>query len=114
MSLRYWFLFFLAWLAVGLVSLYLGEYLYDAEPYLLSYLLALLGVVTLGSWVFVGIPVTIYLVVGYLHVSAQARKTPKSFLKECPKCGKGVPVASEECPFCKTKLTGVHAPKRVI
>lgn len=27
--------------------------------------------------------------------------TPKVFLKKCPKCGREIPIASEECPFCK-------------
>jgi hypothetical protein len=29
--------------------------------------------------------------------------TPESFLKNCAKCGKEIPIASEECPYCKTK-----------
>ena len=29
--------------------------------------------------------------------------TPKSFLKNCAKCGKEIPIASEECPYCETK-----------
>jgi len=29
--------------------------------------------------------------------------TPTSFLKECVKCGKEIPIASEECPYCGTK-----------
>jgi len=29
--------------------------------------------------------------------------TPKSFLKNCTKCGKEIPIASEECPYCETK-----------
>jgi len=29
--------------------------------------------------------------------------TPKSFLKECMKCGKEIPVVSEECPYCGAK-----------
>jgi hypothetical protein len=28
-------------------------------------------------------------------------ETPKSFLKKCSKCGREIPIASEECPFCK-------------
>jgi len=32
-----------------------------------------------------------------------ARKTPESFLKKCVKCGKKIPLASEECPKCGTK-----------
>lgn len=29
--------------------------------------------------------------------------TPKGFLKKCAKCGKEIPVASEECSYCGTK-----------
>lgn len=29
--------------------------------------------------------------------------TPKSFLKECAKCRKKIPIASEECPYCGAK-----------
>ena len=29
--------------------------------------------------------------------------TPKSFLKKCAKCGKEIPIGSEECPYCGTK-----------
>lgn len=29
--------------------------------------------------------------------------TPKSFLKKCVKCGKEIPIASEECVYCGTK-----------
>ena len=28
------------------------------------------------------------------------KKTPKSFLKKCVKCGKEIPIASEKCPYC--------------
>ena len=28
--------------------------------------------------------------------------TPKSFLKECVRCRKEIPIASEECPCCGT------------
>jgi ssDNA-binding Zn-finger/Zn-ribbon topoisomerase 1 len=31
------------------------------------------------------------------------RYTPKSFLKKCVKCGKEIPIASEECSYCGTK-----------
>jgi len=30
-------------------------------------------------------------------------ETPKSFLKNCVKCGKEIPIASEKCPFCQLK-----------
>ena len=30
-------------------------------------------------------------------------KTPKSFLKKCVKCGREIPLASEECPYCGQK-----------
>lgn len=29
--------------------------------------------------------------------------TPKGFLKKCIECGREIPIASEECPYCKTK-----------
>ena len=29
--------------------------------------------------------------------------TPKGFLKKCVECGREIPIASEECPFCKSK-----------
>jgi len=32
-----------------------------------------------------------------------AKATPKAFLKKCPKCGREMPIASEECPYCKSK-----------
>ena len=32
-----------------------------------------------------------------------AKVTPKAFLKKCPECGREIPIASEECPYCKTK-----------
>jgi len=28
------------------------------------------------------------------------RLTPKTFLKKCIGCGKDIPIASEECPYC--------------
>jgi len=31
------------------------------------------------------------------------KEASKAFLKKCVKCGKKIPLASEECPFCKTK-----------
>jgi len=31
------------------------------------------------------------------------RVTPKAFLKKCAECGREIPIASEECPFCKSK-----------
>ena len=37
------------------------------------------------------------------HMYARAKGTPKAFLKKCPKCGREIPIASEECPFCKSK-----------
>lgn len=30
-------------------------------------------------------------------------QTPKSFLKNCSKCGREIPIASEECPYCEAK-----------
>jgi ribosomal protein L40E len=48
-----------------------------------------------------------------LHASEAAREllleerrkseTPNSFLKICVKCGKSIPIASEECQFCGSK-----------
>ena len=29
--------------------------------------------------------------------------TPESFLKKCVECGKEIPIASEECPYCAAK-----------
>jgi hypothetical protein len=40
-------------------------------------------------------------------VSAPATLTPKSFLKKCAKCGREIPIASEECEFC-----GASQPKK--
>ena len=31
------------------------------------------------------------------------KETPKSFLKECVKCARDIPIASETCPFCNSK-----------
>jgi rRNA maturation endonuclease Nob1 len=28
------------------------------------------------------------------------KQTPKSFLKNCVRCGKDIPIASEKCKFC--------------
>ncbi|MGB9778423.1 MAG: hypothetical protein ACPLW8_03370 [Candidatus Bathyarchaeales archaeon] len=33
-------------------------------------------------------------------LEARTPETPKSFLKSCVKCGKEIPIASEQCPFC--------------
>lgn len=33
----------------------------------------------------------------------QVPETPKSFLKSCVACGRQIPIASEECPFCQAK-----------
>ncbi|MDI6691684.1 MAG: hypothetical protein QME50_07500 [Candidatus Bathyarchaeota archaeon] len=30
----------------------------------------------------------------------RAPETPKSFMKKCVKCGREIPIASEQCPFC--------------
>jgi len=32
-----------------------------------------------------------------------AGETPESFLKNCVKCGREIPIASEECSFCGAK-----------
>jgi len=32
-----------------------------------------------------------------------AEETPKSFLKKCVNCGREIPIASEQCQFCKAK-----------
>ena len=34
------------------------------------------------------------------HASRIFKQTPKSFLKSCVRCGKDIPIASEECKFC--------------
>lgn len=31
------------------------------------------------------------------------RLTPKAFLKKCAECGRDIPIASEECPYCGTR-----------
>lgn len=31
----------------------------------------------------------------------------KTFLKKCPYCDREIPIASEECPYCGTRITGV-------
>jgi hypothetical protein len=33
-------------------------------------------------------------------------ETPKSFLKRCIKCGKEIPIASEQCPHCGERQNG--------
>ena len=38
------------------------------------------------------------------------RYTPKSFLKNCVKCGKEIPIASEECQHCGTKQPEYEEP----
>jgi len=38
-------------------------------------------------------------IVDFMQIGA----TPKAFLKECVKCGKEIPIASEECPYCGGK-----------
>jgi predicted RNA-binding Zn-ribbon protein involved in translation (DUF1610 family) len=30
------------------------------------------------------------------------RLTPDAFLKKCAECGRDIPIASEECPYCGT------------
>jgi hypothetical protein len=30
-------------------------------------------------------------------------QTPKSFLKKCVKCGREIPIASEECQYCEAE-----------
>jgi hypothetical protein len=30
-------------------------------------------------------------------------RTPRSFMKKCVKCRKEIPIASEECPYCRAK-----------
>jgi rRNA maturation endonuclease Nob1 len=32
-----------------------------------------------------------------------AARGPKAFLKKCVKCGREIPIASEECQYCGTK-----------
>ncbi len=33
----------------------------------------------------------------------KGQETQRSFLKECVKCGKDIPIASEQCPYCNAK-----------
>jgi len=44
-------------------------------------------------------------VAAFLHkfFKSQIRTTPKKFLKKCVRCGKEIPLASEECPYCEAK-----------
>ena len=46
-------------------------------------------------------------IIGGALSSAQAptskSRTPNTFLKRCVKCGKEIPIASEECPYCGSK-----------
>jgi len=35
--------------------------------------------------------------------NTRAKGTPGAFLKKCRECGREIPIASEECSFCKTK-----------
>jgi DNA-directed RNA polymerase subunit M/transcription elongation factor TFIIS len=40
----------------------------------------------------------------YEHLAPQPpSETPKTFLKKCTRCGKNIPLASEECPYCGAK-----------
>jgi len=32
-----------------------------------------------------------------------AARGPKAFLKKCVSCDREIPIASEECPYCRTK-----------
>jgi len=36
--------------------------------------------------------------------------TPKAFWKKCIKCGKNIPIASEECQYCGTKQPKYEKP----
>ncbi len=36
---------------------------------------------------------------------AEEEKTPKGFLKKCVRCGREIPVASEQCSYCGAKQT---------
>jgi len=44
-------------------------------------------------------------VAAFLHkfFKSQISTTPKTFLKKCVRCGKEIPLASEECPYCEAK-----------
>lgn len=37
------------------------------------------------------------------------KMTPKAFLKKCVECGKEIPIASEECPYCKAEQKEMSA-----
>lgn len=60
-------------------------------------------------------PLTVLLyILSFLFKSARIQKflleskgkklTPKAFLKKCPKCGREIPIASEQCPYCGQSL----------
>ena len=36
-------------------------------------------------------------------LEARTPETPKSFMKKCAKCGREIPIASEQCPYCNAK-----------
>jgi predicted nucleic-acid-binding Zn-ribbon protein len=40
---------------------------------------------------------------GYIELYKTPPHGPPSFLKNCVECGKEIPLASEECPYCGTK-----------
>lgn len=40
----------------------------------------------------------------FLLESKGTKLTPKAFLKKCPKCGREIPITSEQCPYCGQDL----------
>ena len=41
--------------------------------------------------------------------TGKIRETPRNFVKKCVKCGKEIPIASEECSYCGTKQSEHNA-----
>jgi len=85
----------------------------------LSWLLVKMGFISAPIGFFLGVSGMALLLFGLYHlpkvkasidtlsnrktVEAIASKTPKGFLKSCVACGRQIPIASEECPFCQAK-----------
>jgi hypothetical protein len=87
-------------------------------PFLIGILLGTLGLVLMRmnlvlGWLGFSLDITGLTLVFYVfhmrNVSYNkslepiTSETPKSFLKDCAACGRQIPIASEECPFCQAK-----------
>ena len=76
----------------------------------LGVLLASLGIIaTLMYFLVGGASIAVYYLVARPILARHplnSEKTPKSFLKKCVKCGRKIPIASEECPYCGAQQTG--------